>query len=89
MEEHSTQHGGTGVDGYRLQMKHTITITFESDAPQARVEEVAERAMVQLEDLSDPDYSLVENGIGQHSDSEEIEPYDYTNVVTTVNGETI
>jgi hypothetical protein len=67
-------------------MTYTITVTFDSDAPQDRIVEIADRMVVQLEDLDDPDQGpggLVD------ADTPEIPAYDYGNVKTIVNGEQI
>jgi hypothetical protein len=64
-------------------MTYTITVTFDSDAPCDRIEEIADRMVVQLEDLDDPDQGLVD------ADDPEVPAYDYGNVKAAVNGKQI
>lgn len=61
-------------------MTYTITVTFDSDAPLDRIEDIADRMVSQLEDLDDPDQGLID------ADTPEIPAYDYDDVKTLVNG---
>jgi hypothetical protein len=62
-------------------MTYTVTITFDSDAPRERIEELAGRLEAQLEDLSDPDQVLVD------ADDPELPAYDYDHVKIAINGD--
>jgi len=67
--------------------KHTITITFESDAPQDVVEELAYVMECQLEFLNDGDLYRDKSGklfpFAPEGDCEQV-CHDYSNVLTSV-----
>lgn len=64
-------------------MTYTITVTFESDAPKDRIEEIADIMEAQLEDLDDPQQLCLD------ADDPEIPAYSYGKVKTLINGRQI